>query len=246
MSMTLKKAPAEGLQSAVTGTDWVHVTRMLYADDLTLTGNNPNKLQAMLHHLNLYACKEHLFINKFKSEVVHFNLPGPNLPVSLVGGVPLAHKGSNLATGFGRKAHLIPAGMYASQVWSTEYVKEGKELSRHTRRGACHHKPGCSEKVWACATAVILPVASGVCSLSRCTIACSNGETLSNVLKADLHSRAHSHLTAQEFTDNFRHRQRLHRYIRLQGQLSGNTEACNQTWTGRGKINKKRLLWSGV
>eukprot|EP00983_Pelagomonas_calceolata_P008713 284129-Pelagomonas_calceolata.AAC.13 len=23
---------------------------------------------------------------------------------------------------------------------------------------------------------------------------------------------------------------RLHRYIRLQGQLSGNTEACNQTW----------------
>eukprot|EP00983_Pelagomonas_calceolata_P029459 922803-Pelagomonas_calceolata.AAC.1 len=34
---------------------------------------------------------------------------------------------------------------------------------------------------------------------------------------------------------------RLHRYVHLQGQLGGNTEACNQTWPK--KLNSQSLDW---
>eukprot|EP00983_Pelagomonas_calceolata_P069511 1150382-Pelagomonas_calceolata.AAC.3 len=34
---------------------------------------------------------------------------------------------------------------------------------------------------------------------------------------------------------------KLHRYIRLQGQLSGNTEACNQTWPNNARLTKLGL-----
>eukprot|EP00983_Pelagomonas_calceolata_P114298 1160080-Pelagomonas_calceolata.AAC.5 len=153
---------AEGVQSAVIGTDG-----MLYADDLALAANDPNALQIMLICLDFYARRKHLAINTAKSEVVHSNSSGTNLPAFSVGGVPLAHKESfkylgmwfhkhmsmakssehvtacrirqlvhkhalrdrpHVHSGW-EKAYLVPAGMYASQVWGTEYIKESKEFS---------------------------------------------------------------------------------------------------------------------
>jgi len=42
---------AEGVQGAVTGTQDVRVTHMLYADDLTLLANAPDAMQTMLFGL---------------------------------------------------------------------------------------------------------------------------------------------------------------------------------------------------
>eukprot|EP00983_Pelagomonas_calceolata_P065012 1148403-Pelagomonas_calceolata.AAC.2 len=85
---------AEGVCGAVTGTDGVHVTHLLYADSLTLTANDPIAMQTMLNHLDRYARRKHLAIDTAKSEVVHFNSSDSNLPVFPFGGVPLAHKES--------------------------------------------------------------------------------------------------------------------------------------------------------
>eukprot|EP00983_Pelagomonas_calceolata_P030649 962219-Pelagomonas_calceolata.AAC.1 len=43
---------AEGVCGAVTGTYGVHVTHLLYADDLSLTANDPNAMQTMLNRLD--------------------------------------------------------------------------------------------------------------------------------------------------------------------------------------------------
>ena len=85
---------AEGVQGAVTGMPGFCVTHMLYADDLTLTANDHNALQKMLDRLHVYAQRKHLIINTAKSEVVHFNSSGPDVPVLRVGEVPLVHKES--------------------------------------------------------------------------------------------------------------------------------------------------------
>eukprot|EP00983_Pelagomonas_calceolata_P087114 1156888-Pelagomonas_calceolata.AAC.12 len=68
----------------------MHVTQVLYADDMTMTADDPHALQTMLNRSNLCARKQHLFINTAKSEVVHFNLSGPSSPVFRAGGMPLA------------------------------------------------------------------------------------------------------------------------------------------------------------
>ena len=164
---------AERVQGAVTGTAEFRVTHMLYADDLTLMANDPNALQAMLNRLHAYAKRKHLTINTAKSEVVHFNSSGTNLPVFRIGGAPLAHKdsfkylgmvfykcmsmskssehaaGPFMASAFRvrqfvrenfltnrpyvslwlGKTYVVPAGMYAGQVWGTEYIKQGKEFA---------------------------------------------------------------------------------------------------------------------
>jgi len=85
---------AEGCTGAVTGTEGLHVSHLLFADDLTLTSNDANDLQQMLHRLHAYAHKKHLIINTSKSEVVHFNSSGSNLPTFTVGGVALQCKES--------------------------------------------------------------------------------------------------------------------------------------------------------
>eukprot|EP00983_Pelagomonas_calceolata_P048512 1141070-Pelagomonas_calceolata.AAC.2 len=73
---------AEDVRGAVTGTEDVCVTHMLYADDLTLLSNEAGALQNMLCRLEkVYARKKHLIINTVKSEVVHSNYKGNNLPV---------------------------------------------------------------------------------------------------------------------------------------------------------------------
>ena len=77
---------AERVHGAVTGTDEFRVTHMLYADDLTLIANDPDALQVMLHRLYAYAQRKHLIINTAKSEVVHFNSSGTDLPIFRIGG----------------------------------------------------------------------------------------------------------------------------------------------------------------
>ena len=46
---------AEGVLGAITGTAGVHVSHMLYADDLTLLTNEPRDMQIMLSRLTAYA-----------------------------------------------------------------------------------------------------------------------------------------------------------------------------------------------
>ena len=59
---------------AVTGTQWLRVTHMLYADDLmTLTANDPVQLQKMLRQLESYAARKGLTVNVQKSYIVNFN-----------------------------------------------------------------------------------------------------------------------------------------------------------------------------
>ena len=86
---------AEGVSGAITGTAGVHVSHMLYADDLiTLLTNEPRDMQIMLSRLAVYARNKHLMVNTSKSEVVHFNSAGENVPVFDVGGATLHHKDS--------------------------------------------------------------------------------------------------------------------------------------------------------
>ena len=83
---------AEGVSGAITGTAGVHVSHMLYADDLTLlTNNEPRDMQITLSRLTVYARNKHLIVNTSKSEVVHFNSAGENVPVFDVGGATLHH-----------------------------------------------------------------------------------------------------------------------------------------------------------
>ncbi len=63
----------EGVQGAVTGSEDVQVTYMLYADDLTLLPNAPDAMHTILKRLVVCARSKHLTINPAKSEVVHFN-----------------------------------------------------------------------------------------------------------------------------------------------------------------------------
>jgi len=46
---------------------------MLYADDLSLSANEPGQLQMMLDRLSAYALRKGLIVNTSISEVVHFN-----------------------------------------------------------------------------------------------------------------------------------------------------------------------------
>ena len=49
-------------------------------------------MQIMLSRLAVYARNKHLIVNTSKSEVVHFNSAGENVPVLDVGGATLHHK----------------------------------------------------------------------------------------------------------------------------------------------------------
>ncbi len=60
---------AKGVQGAVTGSEDVRVTHLLYAHDLNQLVNAPGALQTMLNRLLIYAHSKHLTINTAKSEV---------------------------------------------------------------------------------------------------------------------------------------------------------------------------------
>ncbi len=62
---------ARDVHGAVTGVADVRVTYMLYADDLSLTANEPDQLQMMLDRLSACALRKGLIVNTSKSEVVH-------------------------------------------------------------------------------------------------------------------------------------------------------------------------------
>ena len=57
---------------AVTGTEGLRVTHMLYADDLTLTANDPVQLQKMSRRLESYAARKGLTVNVQKSYIINF------------------------------------------------------------------------------------------------------------------------------------------------------------------------------
>eukprot|EP00983_Pelagomonas_calceolata_P043377 1138871-Pelagomonas_calceolata.AAC.3 len=63
----------QGCEGAVTGTEDVRVTHMLYADGLTLLSSEAGALSTMLCWLNLYPKKKYLIINTVKLEVVHLH-----------------------------------------------------------------------------------------------------------------------------------------------------------------------------
>jgi len=65
---------------AVTGIADVCVTHTLYADDLSLTANEPGQLQMMLDRLSAYALRKGSIVNTSKSEVVHFNSRRTGVP----------------------------------------------------------------------------------------------------------------------------------------------------------------------
>eukprot|EP00983_Pelagomonas_calceolata_P065011 1148403-Pelagomonas_calceolata.AAC.1 len=92
-----------------------------------------------------------------------------------------------------RETYLVPAGMYASQVWGTEYVDEGQEFSsvkRATTNWAVLREYGHVplQLYW---FKSIIKMYNGLSN--------SNCETVRKVLKADLHlhSRGPSCSTAQ-------------------------------------------------
>jgi len=62
-----------GFMGAVTGTEGLRVTHMLYADDLTLTANDPVQLQKMLRRLESYAARKGLTVIVQISYIVNFN-----------------------------------------------------------------------------------------------------------------------------------------------------------------------------
>ncbi len=64
---------AEGVQGAVTGSEDVWVTHMLYAVDLTLLANAQGALLTMFNRLAVSVHSKHLAINIAKSEAVLFN-----------------------------------------------------------------------------------------------------------------------------------------------------------------------------
>ena len=63
-----------GFMGADTGTEGLRVTHMLYADDLTLTANEPVQLQKMLRRLESHAARKGLTVNVQKSYIVNFNV----------------------------------------------------------------------------------------------------------------------------------------------------------------------------
>jgi len=58
-------------------------------------------MQIMLSRLAVYARNKHFTVNTSKSEVVHFNSAGENVPVFDVGGATLRHKDFYYVSGHG-------------------------------------------------------------------------------------------------------------------------------------------------
>ncbi len=83
---------ARDVRGAVTGVADGCVTHMLYADDLSLTANEPEQLQMMLDRLSAYALRKGLIVSTFESEVVHLNSQRTRVPVFTLGGRSLPTK----------------------------------------------------------------------------------------------------------------------------------------------------------
>ena len=157
---------------AVTGTEGLRVTHMLYADDLTLTANDPVQLQKMLRRLESYAARKGLTVNVQNSYIFYFNAyKNSAVPVFRLYNQELEERG--FFTYLGRlfdkhmnlhhaashafnaalrrvkefgiekrisdrphamlwlfKSYALSAGMYASQIWSTQFLKHDNVFSK--------------------------------------------------------------------------------------------------------------------
>lgn len=156
---------------AITGTETLRVTHLLFADDLALTANHTGHLQQMLHRLQRYVACKGLVVNTDKTQVVNFNAyntstvedvfyDGKRLEkqdffkylgmlfdrrLNLTNSLNYAAKPfqasicriKELAAdkGFADRPHAmlwvfkacaISAGMYASQLWSTPFLRSDK------------------------------------------------------------------------------------------------------------------------
>jgi hypothetical protein len=126
---------AEGVSGAITGTARVHVSHMLYADDLTLLTNEPRDMQIMISWLAVYTRNKHLIVNTSKSEVVHFNSAGENVPVFDVGGATLHHKGSFRYLGmvFDRTSNMAKPAEHASRPFLASAYRICSFVREHAR-----------------------------------------------------------------------------------------------------------------
>eukprot|EP00983_Pelagomonas_calceolata_P055256 1144068-Pelagomonas_calceolata.AAC.1 len=205
-----------------------YVTHMLYADDLPLMANDPVALQTMLNCLHAHAQRKHLIINSAKSEVVHLSSSGTDLPCMTMAKSSEHAAGPFMASAFwvhqfvcenflanrlyvslwlGR-TYVVPAGMYAGQVWGNEYIKAGKEFASELQVRHMSYFKG---------TLGVKRITTNWAVLRECgheplqfywfrsavklynSMLRSNSDTLRSVLKADLkfHSREPSCWTAQ-------------------------------------------------
>jgi len=133
---------AEGVSGAITGTVGVHVSHMLYADDLTLLTNEPRDMQIMLSRLAVYARNKHLIVNTSKSEVVHLTSTrsaGENVPVFDVGGATLHHKDSfrYMGMGFYRTLNMAKSAEHAAR----PFLASAYTIRRFVREHALADRP---------------------------------------------------------------------------------------------------------
>ena len=105
----------------------------MYADDLNLLTTEPCDMQNMLSRLAVYARNKHLIVNTSKSEVVHFNSAGGNVPVFDVGGATLHHKDSFRYLGmvFYRTLNMAKSAEHASRPFLASAYR--------IRRFVCEH-----------------------------------------------------------------------------------------------------------
>eukprot|EP00983_Pelagomonas_calceolata_P117466 1160419-Pelagomonas_calceolata.AAC.1 len=145
---------AEDVRGAVTGTDNVRVTHILYAqaDDLTMLSNEAGALQTMSRRLNVYERKKHLIINTVKSEIVHFNFKGINLPVFTIGSDTLARKDSfnHLGMMFYRTLNMAEPAKNASRAMLTSAYRIRHFVHEHKLADRLHASS------WLAKTCVVL------------------------------------------------------------------------------------------
>lgn len=229
-----------GCVGAVTGTETLRVTHLLFADDLALTSNNTGHLQQMLNRLRAYAMRKGLVVNSDKTQVVSFN----TYPTSTVEDVyydgrklekqdsfkylgMLFDKRMNLVTSLnhaGRpfqaalrrikefaadkgladrphamfwlfKAYAISAGMYASQVWATPFLRSDRVFGTKLQvKHLCFLKRVLKVKDSAANWVVLRECAQEPLQFYWFRAAgrfwnsmvCSNSNTLRSVLRADV------------------------------------------------------------
>eukprot|EP00200_Dunaliella_tertiolecta_P000003 CAMPEP_0202367438 /NCGR_PEP_ID=MMETSP1126-20121109/17649_1 /ASSEMBLY_ACC=CAM_ASM_000457 /TAXON_ID=3047 /ORGANISM="Dunaliella tertiolecta, Strain CCMP1320" /LENGTH=150 /DNA_ID=CAMNT_0048962687 /DNA_START=459 /DNA_END=908 /DNA_ORIENTATION=+ len=125
-----KNSVTDGVPGALTAIPNFTVTHLLFADDLAFVANRQPNLQALLYtdhfkylgmmfdkNLNLSAAADAAlqpFMNgtfKIQRFAQEYNLA--NRLHALI---------------WLLKTYSIPAGMYASQIWATPFLKQGKEM----------------------------------------------------------------------------------------------------------------------
>jgi hypothetical protein len=112
---------------------------MLYADDLTLLANEARDMQIMPSRLAVYARNKHLIVNTSKSEAVHFNSAGENVPVFEVSGATLLHKDYFRYQGmvFYRTLNMAKSAEHASH----PFLASAYRIRRFVREHALADRP---------------------------------------------------------------------------------------------------------